>query len=144
MITLSRTAARDALNELAASLPADLVTRKGRYWHFLTGALAPGASVQIEEDGDRATIDLVYVEANRRRHGDARTALNRVLEAMDAQPGGVEMDLIVSPTPLRGSDFDTMAEEHVLIRFYESLGFEDAGENDDFQPYLVRRAGGIR
>ena len=144
MITLTETAAKEALEELSQTIDQSLVLKQGRRWTFLPGALSPGSTLQIDEDGDFAILDLIYVEADRRKKGDARTALAKLLEAFDNQLGGVEVNLIASQTPINKGDLQSTPEEDVLERFYSSFGFTMVGYSDDDKPMMIRRAGGPR
>lgn len=141
MITIEKTSPKKVLKELATKTRSTLFTKHGRQWQFAAGALAPHATVHIDEQQDHLVIHFLYVEQEGRRSGMGRKALERVIKTCDAQPGGVELRLAVCPVPLNMRDFGNIPYERDLVRFYGSMGFEVTGhDHEDGAPLMTRTA----
>lgn len=138
----SRTTAEEAIKTLADQFPSHQVTRKGYKWTFLPGALAEGTMIQIRTRGNKATLDLIYVESEHRQKGAARTAINILLSHLDNFEGGegVEINLVVGATPLHSHDHGKIPHDETLVRFYRSFGFVQMTYTEDGSPVMVREA----
>lgn len=140
----SRTTAEEAIKVLADQFLSHQVTHKGYKWTFLPGTLAQGTIVQIRTRGNKATLDLIYVESEYRQKGAARTAINTLLSHLDNFGGGegIEINLIVGATPLHSHDHGKIPHDETLVRFYRSFGFVQMTYTEDGFPVMVREAGG--
>jgi GNAT superfamily N-acetyltransferase len=131
-------AAAAALATLGECLHEDRLAIHGK--RFELRNLAPGATVMVRCYGSRAEISFVDVEPRFRQQGNARKAMQRILERCDALNGGVEIYLTVQPTPVLGEELSAIAGAGALQRFYASLGFVEFASDDEGRLIMRRPA----